>query len=56
MVGDQVLIRNNQGNKYEAPYKGQYTIIKTCTNGTLTLRKGATKDRTNTRRQKPHYT
>ena len=27
-LGDQVLIRNNQGNKYKTPYKGPYTSIK----------------------------
>ena len=39
-VGDKVLIRNNQGKKYEAPYKGPYTSIKMWTNGVVTLRMG----------------
>ena len=34
---DQVLIRNNQSNKYETSYKGTYTIIQKWTNGTLRL-------------------
>ena len=55
-VDDQVLIRNNQSNKYETSYKGPYTIIKTWTNGTLTLRMGEKKDRINIRHIKPYYT
>ena len=55
-VGDQVLIRNIQGNKYEIPYKGPYTRIRTWTNGMATLRIGVTKDRTNILRLKTYYT
>ena len=36
-VGDQVLVRSNQGSKYETPYKGEYTSIKTCTNGAVIM-------------------
>ena len=53
---DQVLIRNNQANKYETPYNRLYTIIQTRTNGTATLRMGATTDRINTCCLKPCYT
>ena len=55
-VDDQVLIRNNQANKYETPYNRLYTIIQTRTNGTATLRMGATTDRINTCCLKPCYT
>ena len=54
-VGDKVLIRNNQGKKYEAPYKGPYTSIQMWTNGVVTLRMGSTKDRLNILCLKPYY-
>ena len=55
-VDDQVLIKNNQSNKYETPYKGPYTTIQTCTNSTVTLSMGETTDRINIFRLKPYYT
>ena len=55
-VGDQVLISDNQENKYETPYKGLYTIIQMCTNGMVTLRMRATMDRINILCLKPYYT
>ena len=39
-VGDQVLIRNNQGNKYDNSYKGPYTSIHMWTNEMISLRMG----------------
>ena len=48
-MGDQVLIRDNQTNKYEAPYKGPYTIIQTCTNVKAMISMGTTMDRINIR-------
>ena len=54
-LDDQVLIMNNQANKYETPYKVPYIIMQTCTNGMLTLRMGGTTYRIITHRLKPYY-
>ena len=54
-VDNQVLIRNNQSNKYETPHKGPYNIIKTWINGKVTSRMGTKKERINIRRLKPYY-
>ena len=53
---DQVMIRNNQENKYETPSKGPHTIIKMWANGTVTLGMGETTDRVNTCHLKLYYT
>jgi hypothetical protein len=37
-IGDKVLVRRGTENKYEAPYKGPYTITKVNDNGTVRLK------------------
>ena len=36
-VGDKVLIKQGTENKYEAPYKGPYDILKVNDNGTVRI-------------------
>ena len=54
-VDDQVLIRDNQANKYKTPFMGPYTTIQTWTNGIITLRMGKKTDKINIGRLKPYY-
>ena len=54
-VDDQVLIRDNQANKYKTPYMGPYTTIQTWNNGIITLRMGKKTDKINIGRLKPYY-
>jgi transposase InsO family protein len=52
--GDQVLLRRGTENKYEAPYKGPFNILKVNDNGTVCLRVGAVEDTYNIRRLTPY--
>ena len=52
--GDLVLLRRGTENKYEAPYKGQFNILKVNDNGKVCLRIGAVEDTYNIRRLTPY--
>src|SRR5687767_13040845 len=52
--GDPVLIKRGTKNKYEAPYRGPYYIIKVNDNGTVCLKVGAVEDNYNIRRLTPY--
>jgi hypothetical protein len=43
-VGEKVLLKRGNENKYEAPYKGLYLILKLNNNGTVRLKVGAVTD------------
>ena len=49
-VGDQVLLKRGTENKYEAPYKGPYEVIRVLENGTVRLTVNAVTDTYNVRR------
>ena len=49
------MVRRNQAYKYETPFQGSYEIVRTCTNGTTTIRRGAVTARINIRRIKYYH-
>jgi hypothetical protein len=53
-VGQKVLLKRGNENKYEAPYKGPYPILKLNNNGTVRLKVGAVTDTYNVRRLTPY--
>jgi hypothetical protein len=53
-VGQKVLLKRGNENKYEAPYKGPYLILKLNNNGTVHLKVGAVTDTYNVRRLTPY--
>ena len=53
-LGDKVLLKRGTENKYEAPYKGPYHILKINDNGTVRLKVGAVTDTYNVRRLTPY--
>ena len=54
-VGDQVLLKRGTENKYEAPYKGPYEVIRVLENGTVRLTVNAVTDTYNVRRLMPYH-
>ena len=54
-VGDQVLLKRGTENKYEAPYKGPYEVIRVLENGTVRLTVNAVIDTYNVRRLMPYH-
>ena len=52
--GDLVLLKRGTENKYEAPYKGPFDILKVNDNGTVYLQAGAVEDTINIRRLTPY--
>ena len=54
-VGDKVLLKRGTENKYEAPYKGPYTILKVLTNGTVRFKVNSATDTYNIRRLIPYH-
>ena len=44
-MGDKVLMRNRNANKYDEPYPGPYLITQLWTNGNVTIRQGAVQER-----------
>ena len=55
-VGDKVRLTRGMENKYEAPYKGPYAILRVNDNGTVRLKVKAVEDTYNVRRLKPYHT
>ena len=53
-TGDLVLLLCRTENKYEAPYKGPFSILQVYDNGTVHLKIGAVKDTVNIRRLTPY--
>ena len=53
-VGDKVLIKRGTENKYEAPYKGPYTINQINDNGTVRIKVDNVEDTYNIRRLTPY--
>ena len=44
-VGDTIMIKTKSAHKYKTPFKSLYVIVKTWTNGTVTLRTGSVTNR-----------
>jgi hypothetical protein len=53
-VGDKVLLKRGNENKYEAPYQGPYTILKINENGTVRMKVNDVEDTYNIRRLTPY--
>jgi hypothetical protein len=53
-VGQKVFLKRGNENKYEAPYKGPYPILKLNNNGTVRLKVGAVTNTYNVRRLTPY--
>ena len=53
--GDKVLLKRGTENKYEAPYKGPYKILKVLTNGTVRFKVNSVTDTYNICRLIPYY-
>jgi hypothetical protein len=53
-VGQKVLLKRGNENKYEAQYKGPYPILKLHNNGKVHLKVGAVTDTYNVRRLTPY--
>ena len=49
-----ILLKRGTKNKYEAPYKGPFAILKVNDNGTVHLQAGAVEDTINIRRLTPY--
>ena len=54
-VGDKVLLARGTENKYEAPYKGPFEILRVNDNGTVRLKVNSVEDTYNVRRIKPYH-
>ena len=52
--GDPVLLGRGTENKYDAPYKGPFNILKVNDNGTVCLGVGVVNDNYNIRRLTPY--
>ena len=53
-VGDKVLLRRGNENKYEAPYSGPYSILQINDNGTVRMKVNNVEDTYNIRRISPY--
>ena len=54
-VGDKVLLKRGNENKYEAPYTGPYDVLKVNENGTVRLMVKSVEDSYNYRRLEPFH-
>jgi transposase InsO family protein len=52
-VGDQVLLKKGNTNKYEKPYSGPHEVTSVFTNGTVRIQVGAVTSTVNIRRIEP---
>ena len=48
-INDKVLLQRHDARKYERPYLGPFEVTDVFTNGTVTIKKGATYERVNIR-------
>ena len=53
-VGEQVLLKRGNENKYESPYQGPFEILKVNDNGTVRLTVNSVTDTYNIRRLVPY--
>ena len=53
-VGDKVLLRRGNENKYESPYSGPYSILQINDNGTVRMKVNNVEDTYNIRRITPY--
>ena len=52
----KVLLERHDARKYESPYSGPFEVTDVFTNGTVTIKKGATYEWVNIRRLIPFHT
>ena len=55
-IHDKVLLECHDAQKYESPYLGPFEVTDVFTNGTVTIKKGATYEWVNIRRFIPFDT
>ena len=55
-VGEKVLLKRGNENKYESPYQGPYEVLEVRDNGTVRLKVNSVTDTYNIRRLVPFIT